>query len=470
MEQRDIGLIGLAVMGQNLVLNIVNHGFSMAVYNRTAERTQEFIQGKGSRKEIQGTYSLEDFTAALSCPRRIILMVKAGGPVDAFIEQLKPHLESGDIVMDAGNSHFQDTERRAAELEGQGIHYLGMGVSGGEKGALQGPSIMPGGPEEAYEHVKPILTEIAAKVDGEPCCTYIGPKGSGHYVKMVHNGIEYGIMQLIAETYEIMKTGLELSPGRLAEVFDSWNAGELNGYLMEITARILARVDPETDKPLVEVILDSAQQKGTGKWTSQNAFDLGVPIPTINAAVEARIISAYKAERTAAAKVFEGPGPTRGQDKDKWIARLRDALHASVITSYAQGLALIRAASKEYGYDIKLDEVAKIWRGGCIIRAAMLKPIRAAYRKNPALTNLMMDAAFRERLNSLHSNWRRVVAMAAERGLPGLALSASLGYYDMYRRERLPANLTQAQRDFFGAHTYQRVDREGVFHTVWEEE
>jgi len=470
VKQHDIGLIGLAVMGQNLVLNIANNGFPVAVYNRTTQKTRDFMDGAASGKDIAGAYSLEEFTGLLKKPRRIVIMVKAGNPVDDFIDQLKPHLEKGDIIIDAGNSFFGDTERRAADLESAGINYIGTGVSGGEEGALKGPSIMPGGQKEAYAALEPILTRIAAKVNGEPCCTYIGPRGAGHYVKMVHNGIEYGIMQLLAEVYDFFSRGLGYSAARLAEVVNDWNAGELNSYLMEITGKILGKADPGTGKPLVEVILDTAQQKGTGKWTSQNAFDLGVPIPTINAAVEARIISAHKDERVEAAKFLTGPAPVKIEEGGEWVALVRDALYASIITSYAQGLALIRVASKEYGYDIHMEEVARIWRGGCIIRAAMLEPIRAALKKNPSLSNLMMDETFGKLLNGFHANWRKVVTTAVQHGLPCLALSASLGYYDMYREERLPANLTQAQRDFFGAHTYNRIDKEGVFHTIWSEE
>lgn len=469
MKQQDIGLIGLAVMGQNLVLNIASHGFSVAVYNRTAEKTRTFMDIRAAGHDILGTYSLEDFVKALKPPRRIILMVKAGQPVDDFIEQLVPCLDEGDIVIDAGNSHFPDTERRIAQLEEQGIQYMGMGVSGGEEGALKGPSIMPGGARDAYAAIEPIITNIAAQVNGEPCCTYIGARGAGHYVKMVHNGIEYGIMQMICEAYDIMKSGLGLPAEEMSTIFGQWNGGPLNSYLVEITWKILARKDEDGKSPLVEAILDTAQQKGTGKWTSQNALDLGMPIPSINMAVEARIISALKDERIAASKMLLGQADAFDGDKQAWIDKLHDALYGSVITSYAQGLALIKAASDEYGYDVNLDAVARIWRGGCIIRSVMLEPIRQAYRKDSSLANLMMDDHFKKELGRVEANWREVVSTAIKQGIPVLVLSASLGYYDMYRRDRLPANLLQAQRDFFGAHTYRRIDKEGIFHTIWDE-
>ena len=470
MATQDIGLIGLAVMGQNLVLNMANSGFSVAVYNRTREKTEAFAGGPAAGKAIEAAYTIEQFVKALVRPRRIILMVKAGAPVDHFISQLQPHLDKGDVIIDAGNSFFGDTDRRCASLDKVGIHFIGMGVSGGEEGALKGPSIMPGGSREAYGIIEPIVTAIAAQVGGQACCTYIGPRGAGHYVKMVHNGIEYGIMQLICEGYDFLKTGLGLPPEQLAKIFRDWNAGHLDSYLMEITAKILAKTDPETGGPLVELILDRAQQKGTGKWTSQNALDLGVPIPTINAAVEARILSALKSEREKISRKLTGPEPSIGEDQQEWIAALGDALEAAMIISYAQGLALIKAASKEYDYDIRVDEVARIWRGGCIIRSTLLEPIRAAYELDPQLLNLMVSPHFAGALQRLQGPLRKIVSRASANGLPCLALGASLGYYDMYRRERLPANLLQAQRDFFGAHTYQRVDQAGVFHTAWDED
>jgi 6-phosphogluconate dehydrogenase len=396
------------------------------------------------------------------------MMVPAGAPVDGAIAHLKPHMERGDILIDGGNSWFLDTERRSRELAAEGLNFFGMGVSGGEEGALWGPSIMPGGQRGAYDALAPILTAIAAQADdGQPCVEYIGPGGAGHYVKMVHNGIEYGDMQLIAETYDLLHRGLGLSARELADVFAEWNGGAMKSYLIEITAAILRKVDPETGKPMVEVILDEAAQKGTGKWTSQNALDVGAPIPTIDAAVESRIISALKGERVEASRVLAGPSPAYSGDRQPLIDAARDALYASKVTSYAQGLALLRQASKEYGYDVKPGEVAKIWRAGCIIRAALLGDIMAAFRRDPALVNLMLDGAFRDALAQHQAAWRLVIQTGVQRGIPLLAMSTSLAYYDAYRSERLPANLTQAQRDYFGAHTYRRLDKPGVFHTEW---
>jgi 6-phosphogluconate dehydrogenase len=467
VRKQQFGLVGLAVMGENLVLNVERNGFSAAVYNRTAARTEEFAAGRAAGKNIVPAYTVEDFVAALERPRKIMLMVKAGPPVDDMLEQLKPHLEQGDLVIDGGNSFFKDTERRAGEMEEAGFLYIGTGVSGGEEGALRGPSIMPGGQKEAYELVEPVFTAIAAKVNGDPCVAYIGPRGSGHYVKMVHNGIEYGDMQLIAEAYDIMSRALGLSAPELHEIFAEWNKGELSSYLVEITADIFARVDEETGRPLVELILDEAQQKGTGKWTSQDALDLGAPTPTINAAVESRIISAYKEERLAASKTLSGPGLSFEGLRDKFIDNVRAALFASKICSYAQGMALLGAASKEHSYSLNLGEIATIWRGGCIIRAAFLDDIRAAFDRNPGLQNLLLDPYFKEAVESRQLAWRSVVQAAVQLGIPCLATSASLAYFDAYRSARLPANLTQAQRDYFGAHTYRRIDKEGVFHTEW---
>jgi 6-phosphogluconate dehydrogenase len=468
MNKQQFGLIGMAVMGQNLALNVERNGFSVAVYNRTAARTEEFMAGPGKGKNIQPTYTVKELVDALERPRKVMLMVQAGTPVDDTIAQLKPHLEPGDLIIDGGNSFFMDTERRAAELATAGILYIGSGVSGGEYGALYGPSLMPGGQPEAWEMVKPIFTAIAAKVNGDPCVTYIGPRGSGHYVKMVHNGIEYGDMQLIAESYDILKRIGGLSAAELHQVFAEWNKGELQSYLIEITADIFAKVDEETGLPLVEVILDEAQQKGTGKWTSQNALDLGAPIPTINAAVESRIISAYKAERVAASKVLSGPDIRFGGDRDALIQDLRDALYAAKICSYAQGFALLRAASQEYDYNLNYGELARIWRGGCIIRAAFLNDIRAAFERNPDLPNLLMDAEFGQAVQQRQGALRRVIQTAVMNGVPCLAFSSALAYFDAYRTARLPANLTQAQRDYFGAHTYRRIDKEGSFHTEWQ--
>ena len=469
MATNDIGLYGLAVMGENLVLNMERNGFSVAVYNRTRSVTEEFAAGRAKGKRITPCYTLEEFVGALGAPRKIMLMVKAGDPVDQVIAQLKPLLDKGDLLIDGGNSFFKDTERRAVALAEEGFNYIGTGVSGGEEGALWGPSIMPGGQLEAYQMIEPIVTAIAAKVDGEPCVTYIGPRGAGHYVKMVHNGIEYGDMQLIAEAYDILHRGLGLSAQELHEIFAAWNEGELQSYLIEITRDIFAKMDEETGRPLVDVVLDEAQQKGTGKWTSQNALDLGAPTQTINAAVESRIISAYKEERVAASKVLVGPSATFKGDRQALVNDVRDALYAAKICSYAQGMSLLRAASDEYDYDLELGGIARIWRGGCIIRARFLNDITAAYRRDPKLTNLLLDPYFRDAILSRQAALRRVVQVAVEMGIPCLAMSASLAYFDAYRTARLPANLTQAQRDYFGAHTYRRIDKEGVFHSEWGE-
>jgi 6-phosphogluconate dehydrogenase len=406
--------------------------------------------------------------AALEKPRRILLMVPAGAPVDSAIAHLKPHLEPGDILMDGGNSFFLDTERRNKALESEGFNYIGTGVSGGEEGALWGPAIMPGGQRQAWEATAPIFRAIAAKAeDGQPCVEYIGPRGAGHYVKMVHNGIEYGDMQLIAEIYDILHRGLGLSARELHAVFAEWNTGELKSYLIEITAEIFEKMDDETGLPLVDLILDEAQQKGTGKWTSQNALDVGAPIPTINAAVESRILSGLKAQRVIASRVIRGPKPEYKGNRARLIDAARQALYASKITSYAQGLGLLKIASEEYQYNLNLGEIAKIWRAGCIIRAGLLSDILAAYQRDPALVNLLLDETFRIAVESRQEAWRFVVQTAVGMGIPALALSTSLAYFDAYRSEHLPANLTQAQRDYFGAHTYRRVDREGTFHTVW---
>ncbi len=466
-QQQDFGLIGLAVMGQNLALNIESKGFSVAVYNRTTTRTEEFLAERAGGRRIVGARTIPELVASLSRPRRVMLMVKAGQPVDDFIEQLLPHLEPGDLIIDGGNSHFPDTIRRNKRLAEAGILYIGTGVSGGEEGALHGPAIMPGGQREAYALVEPVFTRIAAQVEGEPCCAYIGPDGAGHYVKMVHNGIEYGDMQLIAEAYFIMKNALGLGAKELHDVFARWNEGELNSYLIEITRDILGHVDEETGQPLVEVILDRAGQKGTGKWTSQNALDLGIAAPTIAEAVFARCISAVKQERVAAAKVLRGPSGKYGGDRERFIEAIRRALYASKVCSYAQGFALMREAGKEYGWDLRFGEIAKIWRGGCIIRAQFLHRITEAYERDPGLPNLMLDPFFREVLEQAQDDWRHVVASAATLGYPIPAFSSALSYFDSYRRERLPANLIQAQRDYFGAHTYERVDREGTFHSEW---
>jgi len=465
--ESDFGIIGMAVMGQNLALNIESKGFTVSVYNRTVERTKEFASLRAKGKRILATYSVEEFIKSLERPRRIMIMVQAGQPVDAVIEQLLPQLERGDILIDGGNSHFTDTERRVKLAEEHGILYLGTGVSGGEYGALHGPSIMPGGHREAYEVVKEIFLKIAAQVEDGPCCTYIGPGGSGHYVKMVHNGIEYGVMEILAESYDLMHRGLGMATEEMRRVYTAWNADELNSYLVEITAEILARKDGETGQPLVEVILDKAKQKGTGKWTSQNALDLGIPIPTITAAVNARIISAFKEERAEAARLLSGLGPRYVSDREEFIRRLREAVYLAVITAYAQGFRLLQEASQEYDYNLNLAEIARIWKGGCIVRARLLQEIQRAFATDLELKNLLLAEPFRSRLVERITYLRQVVMAAHQLGIPIPGLSAALNYYDAYRSERLPANLVQAQRDYFGAHTYERVDKPGKFHTEW---
>jgi len=470
MAKAQFGLIGLAVMGENLVLNIERNGYTVAVFNRTTEKTKKFAEGPAKGKKIIPCLSMEEFAASLEKPRKVIIMVKAGAAVDSMIDNLKPHLSKGDILIDGGNSHFPDTERRSESLPKEGFRFIGTGVSGGEYGALWGPSIMPGGPRDAYDEISEMLVAISAKAEGEPCVSYLGPRGAGHYVKMVHNGIEYGDMQLIAECYDILKRSLGLSNERFHEIFDDWNKGELLSYLIEITRDIFKKKDPETGKHVVDLILDKAGQKGTGKWTSQNALDLGSPIPTINAAVESRIISAYKDERVAASKVLSGPKPRYSGNPDKLIDAVRQALYASKICIYAQGMALLKTASHEYNYNLDLKECARIWRGGCIIRAKFLNLITDAFKRNPNLPNMLVDEFFRGEVQSRQDAWRLVVKTAVENGIPSLAMSSSLAYYDAYRSERLPANLLQAQRDYFGAHTYERVDRPGAFHTEWMEE
>jgi 6-phosphogluconate dehydrogenase len=463
-----IGIVGLGVMGHNLALNMERNGFPVAGYDLDVAKTKAFLESKAKGKQIIGVESPTALMDALEKPRRVLIMVPAGPTVDSAIAHLKPHLEPGDILIDGGNSFFLDTERRNKELESEGFNFIGTGVSGGEEGALWGPAIMPGGQREAWEATAPIFRAIAAKAeDGEPCVDYMGPRGAGHYVKMVHNGIEYGDMQLIAETYDLLHRGLGLSAEALHAIFAEWNESELKSYLIEITSHILSQVDPDTGKPMVDVILDEAQQKGTGKWTSQNALDVGAPIPTINAAVESRIVSALKPQRVNASKILHGPTPQYTGDRQKLIVAARDALYASKITSYAQGLGLLKIASDEYKYDLRLGEIARIWRAGCIIRASLLNDITAAYKRDPNLVNLLLDDAFREAVERRQENWRFVVQTAVGMGIPVLAMGASLAYLDAYRSERLPANLTQAQRDYFGAHTYRRVDKPGVFHTEW---
>ncbi len=464
---QQFGLIGLAVMGQNLVLNVENKGFSVAVYNRTADKTRQFAETKAAGKNIKPCYTIQEFAASLDRPRKVMLMVKAGKPVDDMLEQILPHLEPGDIVIDGGNSYFLDTARRCDALAEKGIHYLGTGVSGGEEGALHGPSIMPGGPKEAYDQVAPIFNAIAARTDDGPCVTYIGPGAAGHFVKMVHNGIEYGDMQLIAEGYDMLRSAIRIDAAELADIFARWNRGVLNSFLIEITARIFAKVDPETNKPLVELIQDKAGQKGTGKWTSQVAMDLGIATPTINTAVEQRILSAYKDERLKASRLLKGPRLRYRGGRQELIDGVHDGLYASKICSYAQGMAMLRAASQEYNWNLNLSEIARIWKGGCIIRAAFLDKIKNAYHRDPNLPSLLMDREFAEGIMSRQGRWRMVVQTAARMGVAVPAFASSLGYFDSYRRDRLPANLIQAQRDLFGAHTYERIDKPGTFHTEW---
>jgi 6-phosphogluconate dehydrogenase len=470
MTQRTFGVIGLAVMGENLALNVESRGFPIAVYNRSADKTEKFMAERAQGKDVKPAYSLEEFVGVLERPRKILVMVKAGKPVDAVIDQLKPLLEEGDMIIDGGNSLYADTERRTKDMEATGLGFVGMGVSGGEEGALLGPSLMPGGTEAAYRELEPILTKIAAQVDDGPCVTYIGPRGAGHYVKMVHNGIEYGDMQLIAEAYDLLKNGLGLDRQQLHEVFADWNnTDELNSFLIEITADIFKFIDPTTEKPLVDMIVDSAGQKGTGRWTVVDALELGVPIPTIYAAVNARIMSAYKDERIAASKQLTGPTGKYQGDAKAFINKVRDALYCSKMCSYAQGMALMSKASQEFNYNLDLGEIARIWKGGCIIRAGFLNKIKAAFGENPSLPNLLLAPEFKQTILDRQEAWREVLVASNQLGIPVPAFSASLDYFDAYRRDRLPQNLTQAQRDYFGAHTYERLDkpRGEFFHTEW---
>ena len=467
MANADIGLWGLAVMGENLVLNMESKGFTVAVFNRTTEKTKKFAEGKAKGKNIIPAYEVKDFIESLAKPRKVMIMVKAGKPVDMVIEQILPYLEKGDLIIDGGNSHFPDTIRRCKEIEDKGLLYIGTGVSGGEEGALKGPSIMPGGSKEAYKLVEPIFTKIAAQVDGEPCCTHIGDNGAGHFVKMVHNGIEYGDMQLICESYYLMKNALAMTAEEMRDCFAEWNKGDLDSYLIQITADILSKKYSETDNPLVEMILDKAGQKGTGAWTSQAALALGVAAPTIAEAVFARCISAIKNERVAAAKQLTGPETKYTGDKKQFVKAIHDALYASKICSYAQGFALMASAAQEYGWKLNFGRIAMIWRGGCIIRAHFLRRIKDAFQHKADLENLLLDPYFKQIVENAQQNWRKVVVTAAELGIPVPAFSSALNYYDSYRTERLSANMIQAQRDYFGAHTYERTDKQGVFHTEW---
>ncbi|OPZ63924.1 MAG: 6-phosphogluconate dehydrogenase, NADP(+)-dependent, decarboxylating [Firmicutes bacterium ADurb.Bin506] len=464
-----IGLIGLGVMGQNLVLNMARNGYRVAVFNRTTSVVQDFMAGPARGVDnIIGATSIEQLVSALATPRRIMLMVKAGSAVDAVIAQLEPYLNAGDIIIDGGNSLFKDTARRAAALEAKGLRYLGVGVSGGEEGALKGPSIMPGGSRDAWEAVSSLLTDIAAKApSGEPCCAYLGPGGAGHFVKMVHNGVEYVDMQLIAETYFFMRETLGMDVRQMQQLFAQWNQGELESYLIEITAEILGKTDAATGKPMVDMIMDRAGQKGTGKWTAQEALDLGAAAPTMAEAVFARAMSAARDERCAAAAQLPGPKPESVGGHGVSADDLKQALYAAKICAYAQGFELMKLASREYGWELDLGGIALLWRGGCIIRAQFLERIKEAYTRNPQLDNLILDPYFRQVVVGGQEAWRRVVAAAAQTGIPVPALSSSLAYYDSYRRCQLPANLIQAQRDYFGAHTYERVDAPGWFHTDW---
>ncbi len=467
MDKPHFGLTGLAVMGQNLARNVAHKGFPIVVHNRTAQKTTDFLNAHASEGAITGAIEVADFVQALESPRAIMIMVKAGAPVDAVIEELKPHLNQGDILIDGGNSLFSDTERRLRSLEAEGFRYLGTGVSGGEEGALNGPSMMPGGTREAYAIVEPIFTKIAAQVDGTPCCTYIGEGGAGHYVKMIHNGIEYADMQLIAEAYDLLKNVLGLNNDALARTFDEWNEGDLDSFLIQITAQIFKTKDPETGDYLVDRVLDKAEQKGTGKWTSQNALDLGVPATTITEAVFARVLSSLKDQRVAASKALPGPSASFVGDKQAFVQDVRDALYASKVVAYAQGFQQMLAAAEENRWTLHPGEIATIWRGGCIIRARFLNRIKEAYDENPNLNNLLMAPYFRDAVAKGQAGWRRVVCEAVRAGVPVPAFSSALAYYDGYRRERLPANLIQAQRDLFGAHTYERVDKPGKFHSAW---
>ncbi|MFQ5802334.1 MAG: decarboxylating NADP(+)-dependent phosphogluconate dehydrogenase [Candidatus Methylomirabilales bacterium] len=464
------GMIGLGVMGQNLTLNIERNGYPVAVWNREPEWVDEFVQKKAQGKQVIGTKSIQDFVRSLERPRKIMILIKAGAPVDWTIDQVRPYLEEGDIIIDGGNSHFEDTRRREKELAADGIRFFGVGVSGGETGALWGPSLMPGGKREAYEEIRPIFEAIAAKVDNDPCVTYIGPDGAGHFVKMVHNGIEYGDMQLIAEAYDILRHALGLEASELADVFARWNDGVLNSFLIEITAKIFTVKDEETGTPLVGLILDKAGEKGTGRWTSSIALDLGIAIPTIHAAIEARMLSNLKEERMEASKQIFGPQNARyAGDKQELIHGVHDALYASKICSYAQGMALIRAGSEEYRWDVDLAELSRIWKGGCIIRAQFLDKIKQAYQRQPGLPNLLMDPAFSAWVTDAQPRWRQTISIAQSLGIPLMVMSASLAYFDSYRTANLPQNLTQAQRDFFGSHRYERRDKPelGLVHTEW---
>jgi 6-phosphogluconate dehydrogenase len=468
MADADIGLIGLAVMGQNLVLNMADHGFTVAVFNRTTSKVDDFLAGPAAGKSIIGAHSLEEFCQSLKAPRRIMLMVKAGEAVDAFIEQLRPYLDQGDIIIDGGNSLYTDTQRRVDSLAEQGLRYLGVGVSGGEEGARFGPSLMPGGDPEAWPAVRDIFQAISAKVDGNACCEWMGAGGAGHYVKMVHNGIEYGDMQLICEAYQLLREGLGIPVDELQDIFGQWNTGVLDSYLIEITRDILA-VRDDDGQPLVDKVLDTAGQKGTGKWTGINALESGVPLTLIGEAVFARFLSALKEQRVQASQYLQGPSPRDAKGQASLINDIRDALYASKIISYAQGFMLMASTSKEKGWDLNFGNIALVWRGGCIIRSRFLNNIKEAFENKPDLDNLLLDSFFRDAIHEAQAGWRRTIQFAVGAGIPTPAFSSALAFYDAYRCETLPANLLQAQRDYFGAHTYERVDksRGEFFHSDW---
>ncbi|HEX6359219.1 NADP-dependent phosphogluconate dehydrogenase [Actinophytocola sp.] len=465
-NQAQIGVTGLAVMGRNLARNLARNGFSVALHNRTPARTRSLVAEHGDEGVFVPTETVEEFVGSLERPRRIVIMVKAGGPTDAVIEELVPHLDEGDIVIDCGNAHFADTRRREAELRERGLHFVGAGVSGGEEGALLGPSIMPGGSKESYQTLGPMFEKIAAQVDGTPCCTHVGPDGAGHFVKMVHNGIEYADMQLIAEAYHLLRDGLGASPKELAEIFAEWNSGDLESFLIEITAEVLGHVDQATGNAFVDVVVDQAEQKGTGRWTVQTALDLGVPVTGIAEATFARALSAHPEQRAAARAALPGPGSVAPADRETFVDDVRKALYASKVVAYAQGYDQMAAASAEYGWDIDLGAMATIWRGGCIIRARFLDRIKESYATERP-ESLLVAPYFRDAVADGQESWRRIVSHAAQAGIPTPAFSSSLAYYDGLRSERLPAALIQGLRDFFGAHTYKRVDREGTFHTMW---
>jgi 6-phosphogluconate dehydrogenase len=467
LPKAQIGVLGLGTMGESLALNIAGKGFPVAVFNRTAEKTKELLGKVDGSMTVIGTYNMEELVKALEAPRKLLLMVTAGQAVDQVVNQVSPLLSKGDVLIDAGNSYFLDTERRAKEAAEMGLQFLGVGVSGGEEGALKGPCVMVGGPKEAYLQVEPILGSIAAKTESGVCCAYLGPGGAGHFTKMVHNGIEYALMELIAEAYDFQATGLGLDMGTVRDNFVAWNEGELRSYLMEITARALSKTDDDTGKPLVQMILDRARQKGTGKWTSQTALDLGVPVPTIDAGVSARNLSAFKEERVRASRLYPSRGAKYGGERKAVCEKLGQALYCSFIISYAQGFTLLRAGSTEFRYDLPFEEIARIWKGGCIIRAKLLDRIRSALSSNPSLENLVVDRGLGSILRGSEGEWRQVVQTIKSLAIPSPAMDSALDYYDAYLRETLPANLIQALRDIFGAHTYERVDRNGSFHSSW---